>query len=95
MWKDNIKMDFKEIWVDVVDLIYVAQERVQRRDVVKTVLPGVFLRRKAVPEVLSQKDVSRNGVPELFSGIGITNTTPSPIEFWVTRCVSEPFSKGK
>jgi hypothetical protein len=34
---------------------------------------GVFLRRNAVPEALSQKDASRNGVPEPFyPGIGIT-----------------------
>jgi hypothetical protein len=32
-------------------------------------------RQNAVPEVLSQKDTSWNGVPELFPGIVITETT--------------------
>jgi hypothetical protein len=44
-------------------------------------------RRNAVPEVLSQKDTSRNGVQEpLFAGIDVSSTSPSPTEFWVTVC---------
>jgi hypothetical protein len=37
--------------------------------------------RDAVPEVLSQKGARRDGFPELFPGIDITNTSPSPTEF--------------
>jgi hypothetical protein len=33
----------------------------------------IFLWRKAVPEVLSQKDATRNGVSEPFLGISVTN----------------------
>jgi hypothetical protein len=50
-----------------------------------------FLRRTQAPEVLSQKDASRNCVPELFPGIGITKHHPSPTEFWLTLCVPEDF----
>jgi hypothetical protein len=32
--------------------------------------------RNVVPELLSQKDASRNRLPELFSGINLTNTLP-------------------
>jgi hypothetical protein len=40
---------------------------------------GYFLCRNAVPEVLSQKDATWNGVPELyFPGIDITNPRLRP-----------------
>jgi hypothetical protein len=49
---------------------------------------GIFCngtRRDAIPEVLPQKEVSWNGIREPFSRvINITNTFPSPTEFWVT-----------
>jgi hypothetical protein len=39
----------------------------------------------AIPEVLSQKDTSLNGVPEpFFLGIDISDMFPSPTEFWIT-----------
>jgi hypothetical protein len=44
------------------------------------------MRRNSVPDVLSQKEASRNGVLELsFLGIDTTNTFPYPTEFLVTR----------
>jgi len=35
---DNIKMDTKEIGAEVMDWIYLAQDRVQRRALVNTVM---------------------------------------------------------
>jgi hypothetical protein len=40
---------------------------------------GIFL--DAVPEVLSQKDASRNGVPEPFFLASVQLTPSYPIEF--------------
>jgi hypothetical protein len=38
-----------------------------------------------VPQVLFQTDASRNAVPKpFFPGIDVSNTSPSPTEFWVT-----------
>jgi hypothetical protein len=56
----------------------------------------VLLWRNAVPGVLSQKDASRNGVPELLlPGIDISNTSPSPTEFWVTvRSGADPSGRA-
>jgi hypothetical protein len=46
----------------------------------------------AIPEVLSQKDTSRNGMLELFfPSIDITNTSPSSTEFWVTMYSGHTF----
>jgi hypothetical protein len=36
-WEDNIKMDFREIWIDVANWIRLAQNRVQWRAFVSTV----------------------------------------------------------
>jgi hypothetical protein len=44
----------------------------------------------AVLEVLSQKDGSRNGILDIYPGIGITSTTPLT-KLWVTSCVLELF----
>jgi hypothetical protein len=38
MWEDNIKMDLKEIECDVVDWIYLAQDRDPWRALVNTVM---------------------------------------------------------
>jgi hypothetical protein len=45
-----------------------------------------------VTEVLSQKDKPERRSGTVFSGTGITNTTP-PTKFWVTLCVAEIFKK--
>jgi hypothetical protein len=37
-WEDNIKMDFREIWIDGVNWIQLAQDRVQWRACVNTVM---------------------------------------------------------
>jgi hypothetical protein len=37
-WEDNIKMDFREIGIDGVNWIRLAQDRVQWRDFVNTVI---------------------------------------------------------
>jgi hypothetical protein len=48
------------------------------------------MRKNAFLEVISQKDTSWNGVPELFfADIGITNTS-SLTKFWVSLCILEP-----
>jgi hypothetical protein len=57
--------------------------------------PGVFLRRNAIPEVLSQNDASRNGVPGPFPGNGITKNTHLRLNFGTPFCVPETFSNKK
>jgi hypothetical protein len=37
-WEDNIKMDFREIWIDGVNQIRLAQDRVQWYAFVSTVM---------------------------------------------------------
>jgi hypothetical protein len=37
-WEDNIKMDIREIWIDGVNWIQLARDRVQWRAFVKTVM---------------------------------------------------------
>jgi hypothetical protein len=37
-WEDNIKMDVREIWIDVANWIQMAQDRVQWRAYVNTVM---------------------------------------------------------
>jgi hypothetical protein len=37
-WEDNIKMDLREIGIDVANWIQLAQHRVQWRDVVNTIM---------------------------------------------------------
>jgi hypothetical protein len=37
-WKDNIKMDLREIWIDEANWIRLAQNRVQWRTFVNTIM---------------------------------------------------------
>jgi hypothetical protein len=37
-WEYNMKMDFREIWIDGANWIRLAQDRVQWRDFVNTVM---------------------------------------------------------
>jgi hypothetical protein len=37
-WEDNIKMDLREIWIGVANWIWLAQDRVQWRAFVNTVM---------------------------------------------------------
>jgi hypothetical protein len=37
-WKDNIKMDLEEIWIDGANWIWLAQDRVQWRAFVNTLM---------------------------------------------------------
>jgi hypothetical protein len=36
--EDNIKMDLREIWIDEANWIWLAQDRVQRRPIVNTMM---------------------------------------------------------
>jgi hypothetical protein len=51
-------------------------------------MQGYFCARthwNAVPEVLCQKEASRNSIPEsFFPDISVSNTFPSSTAFWVT-----------
>jgi hypothetical protein len=37
-WEDNIKMDLREIWIDGANWIHLAQDRVQWRACINTVM---------------------------------------------------------
>jgi hypothetical protein len=40
-WENNTKIDLKEIEREVVDYIYLAQDRVQRQALVNSVMPWI------------------------------------------------------